>query len=180
MVHKDVKPVKRTSLLNVKTVVEKKSNKSTKELPKTNLNITKTMTHKRTLSGVQQVNKKTINNVNTQNYVNINISNEEKVINCLKDSMKLFEKIQNDFENTAVDSKNRENEIKNILKTIVINDYPYISDFEKRLITDQIVDSSELRIKNYENLFSIINTSIRDLRKFFIGYFNKGKINIHI
>jgi hypothetical protein len=74
---------------------------------------------------------------------------------------------------SAIDNKNRENEIKNILKNIKVVDYPYISDFEKKLIADQIVESSTQRIKNYENLFNIINTSLRDLKTFFIDFFKK-------
>jgi hypothetical protein len=184
VVPKEVKPVTRKSLLNLNKSPEgnagKKVTRSTKELPKTTgvttMSINKMPTHKRTMSQSTQAKKPAtiVNTVNTQSYVNINISNEEKVINCLKDSLKLFERIQKDFEQSAVDNRDKENDIKNILKTIVITDYPYISDFEKRLITDQIAESSDQRVKNYENLFSIINTSIRDLRKFFIGYF-KGK-----
>jgi hypothetical protein len=104
----------------------------------------------------------------------------EKFLHCLKDSMKLFEKIQHNFTQNAIDGSNRENEIKTILKDIKINEYPYISDFEKKLISDQIVESSQQRIKNYENLFSIINTSLKDLKGFFIDYFNKGKTVLNI
>jgi hypothetical protein len=170
-------PINRKSLLNDKTATEKKVNRSTKNLPKTPIS-KGPIYHKRTLS--QVVNKQIINAVNTNNYVNINISDSEKVINCLKDSMKIFEKIQKDFEHTAIDSRIKEIEIKNILKTILITDYSYISDFEKRLITDQIIESSEHRIKNYKNLFTIINTSIKDLRKYFIGYFYHGKLLLYI
>jgi hypothetical protein len=100
---------------------------------------------------------------------------QEKILHCLKDSLKLFEKIQNNFEMNAIDNKTRENEIKEILKDIKVADYPHISDFEKKLITEQIAESSTQRVKNYENLFNIINTSLKDLKVFLVDYFNKGK-----
>jgi hypothetical protein len=93
---------------------------------------------------------------------------------CLKDSIKLIEKIQTNFEHSAIDNRNRENEIKDILKNIKVAEYPYISDFEKKLITEQIIDSSTDRVKNYEKLFNIINTSLRDMRVFIVDYFEKG------
>jgi hypothetical protein len=163
--------------VDIKSSIEKKIGRSSKELPKTGLFIDKSKEHKRTLSQISNTQKEeVINNVNTQNYVNKFSTNEEKIVHCLKDSLKLFEKIQENFEKSAHDNKNREMEIKNILKTIKVVEYPCISDFEKRLIGNQIAESSQQRIQNYENLFNIINTSIRDLSKFFIENFNKSII----
>jgi hypothetical protein len=100
--------------------------------------------------------------------------NEVFVFERLRESLKIFEKIQKNFEMSALTNKKREIEIKNILRNIIIDDYPFISDFEKRIITDQIVESSEQRIKNYQNLFKIINTTLRDIKDCFLNFYIIG------
>ena len=125
---------------------------------------------------------KTEKNNNNLDLSNHDIKNEELnevfVFERLKESLKIFEKIQKNFELSDLANKKREVEIKNILRNIIIDDYPYISDFEKRIISDQIVESSEQRIKNYQNLFKIINTTLIDIKDCFLNYCTIGNFKL--
>jgi hypothetical protein len=88
-------------------------------------------------------------------------TDEELIFERLKESLEVFEKIiKNNFEITNT----RESEIKTILKNIKVTEYIKISDFEKRIISNDIIVSSEQRVKNYNNIFSIINSALNDIR----------------
>lgn len=108
-----------------------------------------------------------------------NTSNEDPVFLCLKESLKIMERIQKDFEMSAVNN-NRENEMKSFIVNISkesVMEYTHISEFEKRMINNQIIEASEQRLKNYSNLFNIINASLSDIKECLITY-HKGKIFI--
>jgi hypothetical protein len=137
---------------------------------------------------------------------------EDAVISCLTNSLKIFEKIQKDFEmsakNNIVDieenrinacngelsnrsshSRFREREEVNGtsspsspgktqstrelaklgLQINKIRDFNYyqvinVSQVEKNRISKHIEDNSETRIKNYTELFSIINSTLEDIK----------------
>ncbi len=128
----------------------------------------KVQLHKRTQS--QHITKI------TKPHIDKDEINNAAIFERLKESLKIFEKIQKNFELTSNTNNLRETEIKNIIRNISIDDYPFISDFEKRMINDQIVESSDQRIQNYKNLFNIINTALKDLRECFV---NKKATNLN-
>lgn len=101
--------------------------------------------------------------------------NEDNVISCLTNSVKILEKIQKEFQTSAV---NNNIDINNMVKspncsifstdtsnkTTLVNPSAYVTDTEKRLISQQISDTSDYRIKNYSNIFNIINVTISDIK----------------
>lgn len=52
-----------------------------------------------------------------------------------------------------------------------------VSDYEKQIINNQIIDTSQQRMKNYSNLFNLINTSIKELTDSFISINSNNKEN---
>jgi hypothetical protein len=108
-----------------------------------------------------------------------------------------MEKLQKDFETSAQNNNNHINALKNNIIDNKIKkntkefiksqeeilyesyNYRYMSEIEKRIIRDQIILYSEQRIKNYSNLFSIINSAIIDIKEcLVILNTNKGRYNI--
>jgi hypothetical protein len=163
------KPISKTTTNEIKP--QQRVTKSTKELPKVP-SVIKKPTHKRTQSHIPKVT-----NLQSKLFDQPSAADGTKVLQSIKDSMKIFEKIQLTFEQSTV--AHNIFEIKTILKDIKVNEYPYISDFEKKMISEQIAESSTQRIKTYQNLLNIINISIKDLKGYFIDYYNKGKIIIY-
>ena len=121
----------------------------------------------------------------TKNYNNsINLNQpaynveEDTVTATLKGSLKIMEKIQRDFESCA-----RNNNMDRNFSSFV---FPhgsdsslqhYVSEYEKQMINTQIEETSDQRIKNYNNLFNIINTSLKDIKDSLLNYSDKkGKI----
>jgi hypothetical protein len=108
-------------------------------------------------------------------------SEEDTVTATLKGSLKIMEKIQRDFENCA-----RNNNIDRNFSSFVIPHnkdsrlYSYVSDYEKQMINTQIEETSDQRIKNYSHLFSIINSSLKDIKDSLLNYSDKkGNFNFN-
>jgi hypothetical protein len=122
------------------------------------------------------------NNGHKSNGNSVNM-NEDNVSACLRESLKIMEKIQREFENCA-----RNNNMERNMKSFAINldhnyiySYSHVSEYEKQIISNQIVETSENRIKNYANLFSIINTSLKDIKDYLIQYKQqKGIYSLYI
>lgn len=107
------------------------------------------------------------------------IKDEDPVFKCLKESLKIMEKIQKDFETSSINK----NIIEDTNKAITEKDkkllkikqdlnitsrpvFPYlaVSEYEKNIINDQIAHSSDHRMKNYSNMFNIINVSLSEVK----------------
>lgn len=106
----------------------------------------------------------------------VNNEQKEDIISAsLKDSLKIMEKIQLEFENSA-----RMNNVDRNMKSFVVNmdheaanNYCYVSDYEKQIINNTIVETSENRLNNYSKLFNIINTSLKDIKDTLLEYKDK-------
>lgn len=128
-----------------------------------------------------------------------NDNKENIIINCLTNSLNIFEKIQKQFENSAKNNTNNLEEkrlqsssdiisvinktissdptkcdplvleslglsVKLLMKKISYFQILNISEYEKTLIRNQIEENSNSRIKNYSNLFNIINVTLEDIK----------------
>lgn len=103
---------------------------------------------------------------------------EDVISASLKDSLKIMEKIQREFENSA-----KMNNIDRNMNSFVVNinpdaayNYSYVSDYEKQIINNNIIETSENRLSNYSKLFNIINTSLKDIKETLLEYKEKKGI----
>lgn len=106
---------------------------------------------------------------------------EDPVAICLKQSLQIIDKIRTNFEKSTNDNNIPINFAKIIASSCFdITNYIQLTDLEKHEINSEIVECSEERIKNYSNLFSVINESIVDIKDFLIDIEkNKNKNLTH-
>jgi hypothetical protein len=108
-------------------------------------------------------------------------NNSDPVFSCLKQSLKIMEKIQKDFEISAINNNKQSNMNDFISKMtfdqLLLSNYSGLSNRDKASISGQISQCSDQRIKNYSNLFSVINSSLEDIKECLIQY-NKGKYSV--
>jgi len=95
-----------------------------------------------------------------------NNSKQDPVQRCLQDSLKIIERLKLNFEKS---SENNKASLKNLLITSISlsnkNEEIYtLTNVEKELIHNHIITSSDQRLKNYSNLFDIINTSLLEMK----------------
>lgn len=168
-------------------------------LPQTDYLRTEPLTSKNIISQNQILQNNPFHNTNKEITLN---GREDEVISCLTNSLKILDKIQKDFENSAKNNSNNIDEKRQNLKehgTSVVNNLPKldsesvsliptkelsnlslsankinskfaylqvinISDTEKKLVSQNIAENSDGRIKNYSNLFNIINITLEDIK----------------
>lgn len=103
---------------------------------------------------------------------------EDPIASNFKESLKKMEKVQRDLEQCA-----KVNQINKNMSSFVMNmdretlsNHCHVSDHEKKMINNQITEGSEYRIRDYSNLFSLITSSLADIRQSITQYNdNRGK-----
>ena len=117
-------------------------------------------------------NTEIINDLNTNETLNqINEFNLMETLNIISD-------IQKQFENSLKENKKPLEEIKRLIdNNLNVMKYIPLSENQKKNITNDIQNSSDLRIKNYEMAFYYIKTSLDEIKLLLENMVEQEEIN---
>lgn len=85
------------------------------------------------------------------------------MFDSLGKALAIMDRIQQNFTQPDVNNSSFTDLLLVTLDVQTASEMTAISDFEKKLISDQIIESSQQRLRNYSNLFNIINMAVNNI-----------------
>jgi hypothetical protein len=119
--------------------------------------------------------------INSQSSSKQNIKNqlEDPVTSCFQESLKILNKITQEFEISAKNNLNSflyDQQFNKVINGIQLDDKSnFLSENEKVMINKEIIETSEKRLKNYSAVFGLLNSSLADIKDCFVNLNNKNE-----